>query len=374
MTYTWAGNSVSPNAYRVRPINDLSDTVPGGGVPNFQPANPRPTAAPGVGGSLRIANFNVLNYFLTLDVGTAEVCGPVGFEQECRGAETAIEFERQRTKLLAALTKLDADIVGLIELENTPDVDPLGDIVAGLNALDGDDYAAVDTGTIGTDAIRVGIIYKPGAVSPIGDWAIIDESVDPRFNTARNRPSLAQSFVETESGEIVTVVVNHLKSKNCGGETGGDIDDGDGHGCFNATRTAAAAALRDWVAADPTDVVDDDVLLLGDMNSNAKEDPIDVLVEAGFTDLAAKFGATYSFVFDGQWGSLDYALASPSLTGQAKGSADYHINSDEPAVLDYNTNFKSAGQIVSLFAPDEFRTSDHDPVVSGFRPRLTVDR
>ncbi len=84
MTYTWAGNAASGNAYRVRPINDLSDTVPGGGVPNFQPANPRPTAAPDVGGSLRIANFNVLNYFLTLDVGTAEVCGPVGFEQECR--------------------------------------------------------------------------------------------------------------------------------------------------------------------------------------------------------------------------------------------------------------------------------------------------
>ena len=170
------------------------------------------------------------------------------------------------------------------------------------------------------------------------------------------------------------MVVNHLKSKNCGGETGGDVDDGDGHGCFNATRTAAAEALRDWVAAHPTDVADDDVLLLGDMNSNAKEDPIDVFVAAGFTDLAASFGATYSFVFDGQWGSLDYALASPSLTGQAKGSADYHINSDEPAVLDYNTNFKSDSQIVSLFAPDEFRTSDHDPVVSGFAlESLSID-
>ena len=133
MTYTWAGNNASPNAYRVRPINDLSDTVPGGGVPNFQPANPRPTAAPDVGGSLLIANFNVLNYFLTLNDG-GDDCGPDGNKQECRGAETAIELDRQRTKLLAALAKLDSDIVGLIELENTPNVDPLGDIVAGLNA------------------------------------------------------------------------------------------------------------------------------------------------------------------------------------------------------------------------------------------------
>ncbi len=374
MTYTWAGNAASGNAYRIRPINDLSDLEPDGGVPNFTADNPRPAAAPDVGGSLHIANFNVLNYFLTLDVGTAEVCGPVGFEQECRGAETPAEFERQRVKLLAALTKLDADIVGLIELENTPGVEPLADIVAGLNALPGDDYAFIDTDTIGTDAIRVGLIYKPAVVSPIGDWKIINESVDPRFDTSRNRPSLAQSFVETASGEVLTVVVNHLKSKNCGGETGGDIDDGDGHGCFNATRTAAAQALRDWVASRPTGIADGDVVLLGDLNSNAKEDPIDVFVNAGFVDLAARFGATYSFVFDGQWGSLDYALATRSLNAQATGSADYHINSDEPSVLDYNTNFKSTGQIASLFAPDEFRTSDHDPVVSGFAPdSLTID-
>ena len=50
------------------------------------------------------------------------------------------------------------------------------------------------------------------------------------------------------------------------------------------------------------------------------------------------------------------------------GVADYHINSDEPSVLDYNTDFKSAGQLVSLYAPDQFRISDHDPVVIGLTP------
>ncbi|MEO6997215.1 MAG: PKD domain-containing protein, partial [Terracoccus sp.] len=52
-------------------------------------------------------------------------------------------------------------------------------------------------------------------------------------------------------------------------------------------------------------------------------------------------------------------------SSQVTGVADWHINSDEPAVLDYNTEFKSAAQLASLYAPDEFRISDHDPVVVG---------
>jgi len=72
-------------------------------------------------------------------------------------------------------------------------------------------------------------------------------------------------------------------------------------------------------------------------------------------------------VFDGQWDYLDYALGSPSLNGQVTGVTEYHINADEPSVLDYNTNFKSAGQIVSLYAPDQYRVSDHDPVIVGLK-------
>ena len=39
-------------------------------------------------------------------------------------------------------------------------------------------------------------------------------------------------------------------------------------------------------------------------------------------------------------------------------------------MLDYNTNFKSAAQVASLYAPDLFRTSDHDSVLVGLQ--LTV--
>ncbi len=355
-------------SFRLLPVGDLSDTgdVPGGVVPDFEAANPRPTNAPEVRGSLEVGAFNVLNYFLTLDAAPAG-CGPT-FVLECRGAENAVEFDRQRAKLLAALLELDADVLGLIELENTTGVEPLADIVAGLNEVAGPGtYAYIETGTIGTDAIKVGVIYQPASATPLGDEAILDKTVDLRFNSDLMRPSLAQSFTENATGEVFTIVVNHLKSKSCRGATGADADQGDGQGCWNPTRTAAAEALADWTATQPTGVQDDDVLIVGDLNSYAKEDPIDVLVEAGFVDLAASLIGpdAYSYVFDGQWGYLDYALASPSLVAQVTGAAEYHINADEPGILDYNTNFKTVSQQATLYAPDEFRTSDHDPVLVG---------
>ncbi|MDQ3733372.1 MAG: ExeM/NucH family extracellular endonuclease, partial [Actinomycetota bacterium] len=369
MTYTWAGNSASGNAYRLRVVGDLSDSglVSGGVVPDFEAANPRPAGAPEVGGSLQVAAFNVLNYFLTLDAGTNQ-CGPTGFTADCRGAETAEEFQRQRNKLISALLELDADVLGIIEVENTTGVEPLADIVAGLNAVAGaGTYAFIETGTVGTDVIKVGVIYQPGSVTPLGDEAVLDNTVDPRFNSDLMRPSVAQSFVENATGQVFTVVVNHFKSKGCGGATGLEADQGDGQGCWNPTRTAAAQALVDWLAGRPTGVEDGDFLIVGDLNSYAKEDPIDVLVEAGYVDLAAELigEEAYSYVFNGQWGYLDYSLASPSLIPQVTGAAEYHINADEPSVLDYNTNFKSEAQQESLYAPDEFRTSDHDPVLVG---------
>ncbi len=368
MTYTWAGNAASGNAYRLRPVGDLSDSglVPGGVVPEFQAANPRPSAAPVVGGSGKVASFNVLNYFVTLDAGSNQ-CGPVGFLQDCRGANSTFELDRQRDKLVSALLQIDADVLGLIELENTTGVEPLDDIVGALNDIAGPGtYDYIETGTIGTDVIKVGIVYQPDRATPVGDFAVLDSSVDPRFDDDLNRPALAQSFVSDD--EVFTVVVNHLKSKGCGGDIGLDMDQGDGAGCFNLARTSAAEAEVDWIASDPTNVGDDDFLVLGDLNSYAMEDPIDVFVGAGYIDLGRLFDGddTYSYVFDGQWGYLDYALASTSMAAKVTGAGEYHINADEPSVLDYNTDFKTANHINILYAPDEFRTSDHDPVVVGY--------
>jgi hypothetical protein len=87
----------------------------------------------------------------------------------------------------------------------------------------------------------------------------------------------------------------------------------------------------------------------------------------------ARAGA-YSYVFDGQWGYLDHALASADARRQARspGVADYHINADEPSVLDYNTEFKTAGQPPACsMPPDQFRVSDHDPVIVGLEASET---
>ena len=369
MTYTWGGASASPNSYRIRPVGDLSDAglVSGGVVPIFESGNARPAQPQDVGGSLKVASFNVLNYFLTINANGA-VCGPVGNTQECRGANSAQEFERQRTKLLSALDALDADVVGLMELENTPGVDAAADLAAGLNALQGTDvWASVDTGVQGTDVIRVGAIYRTDTVTPAGTFTILNSSVDPRFDDNHHRPTLAQSFTEIATGEDLTLVMNHLKSKgSCPAASdpdfAGNADLGDGAGCWNGERTEAAQAIVDWIAAGQAGNGDPDVVLMGDMNSYAKEDPIDVFAAAGFTDLSA---GGYSYVFDGQWGYLDYALVSPTLLEQITGITEFHINSDEVPALDYNTEFKTAGQIDSLYAPDMYRTSDHDPVLLG---------
>ena len=194
---------------------------------------------------------------------------------------------------------------------------------------------------------------------------MLDSSVDPRFNDDHNRPTLAQSFTEISTGEDLTLVMNHLKSKGSCPTASADpanADHGDGAGCWNQVRSQAAAAILDWINAGDAGNGDPDVVLMGDMNSYAKEDPIDVFTGGGFSDLSA---GGYSYVFDGQWGYLDYALTSPSLLSQVTGITEFHINSDEVPVLDYNTEFKTPGQIASLYAPDMYRTSDHDPVVLG---------
>jgi len=186
-------------------------------------------------------------------------------------------------------------------------------------------------------------------------------------NDEKNRPALAQTFAQQTTVEKVTVVVNHLKSKGSPCDALGDPDTGDGQGNCNMTRTHAATALSVWLATDPTGSGDPDILIIGDLNAYAKEDPITILTHAGYTDLFATLVgvAAYSYGFAGQFGYLDYALSSASLTPQVTGVTEWHINADEPPVLDYNTEFKSANQVNTLYAPDPYRASDHDPVLVG---------
>ncbi len=342
-------------AYRIQPT----------GVAGYTELNPRPFAPDAVGGTLRVATFNVLNYFTTLD-GSGPICGPLS-DQDCRGADDPDEFMRQRDKIIAALATIDADVVGLIEIENHPGDVPVADLVSGLNDVMGSGtYAYVVTGAIGTDAIRVALIYKPASVSLLGSYAVLDDPAftDPMgYGEEMSRPALAQTFLDNSTGGVFTAVVNHLKSK---GSSCGAGDDDPEQGNCNLTRTLGAQALVDWLATDPTGSGDADVLILGDLNAYDKEDPITVLLAAGYSDLVYDYQGeyAYSYVFDGQLGYLDYALANPDLLDEVSGTTVWHINADEPDILDYDTSFKQPAQD-ALYEPNAYRASDHDPVIVG---------
>ena len=342
--------------YRVQPTQGA----------DYTEVNSRPVTPDDVGGNLKVASFNVLNYFNTIDNGTDDICGADQI-QECRGADNEAERIRQLDKIVSAMSAMEADILGIIEVENTPGVEAMSDIVDGLNAnLGAGTYNYIDTGVIGMDAIKVGFIYKAVSVAPVGDYAVLDSSVDSRFNDEKNRPALAQTFVNNTTGGVFTVAVNHLKSKGSACDDIGDPDTGDGAGNCNLTRKAAAEALVDWLTSDPTGSADEDFLIIGDLNSYDKEEPIDAILNGGYTDLVFQnLGEdAYSYVFDGQLGYLDHALANADLLVETKGVTIWHINADEPDLIDYDTSFKRDAQD-AIYYPNAFRSSDHDPVIVG---------
>ncbi|MGM3307355.1 ExeM/NucH family extracellular endonuclease [Anabaena sp. WFMT] len=328
---------------------------------NFTPANSRPETAPDVGGTLKVASFNVLNFFNGNGTGG-------GFPTS-RGADTSAEFTRQRDKIIQAIINSGTDVIGLMEIENDGygTNSAIQDLINGLNDVAGaGTYAFINPGIsqLGTDEIAVGMIYKPGSVTPIGSAVTVANGFGQGAFDNNNRKPLAQTFSQNSTGEQFTAVVNHFKSKGSSSGGVGDADAGDGQGLSNGTRTRASEDLAAWLATNPTGTLDSDYLILGDLNAYAQEDPITTLANAGYNNLLPS--TTYSYVFDGQWGSLDHALANSSLAAQVTGAEKWHINADEPNVLDYNTEFKSVGQQTSLYNADAFRSSDHDPVIVGF--------
>ncbi|WP_261543390.1 ExeM/NucH family extracellular endonuclease [Burkholderia multivorans] len=334
-------------AWRVQP-------VPGAAAPTFDArANPRTNApARDPHANLRVASFNVLNYFNGNGLGG-------GFDDpNNRGAKTYQEFQRQEAKIVSALKALDADVIGLMEIQNNG----YGELsaVRQLAAKLGGAWRVVDPGTsrLGGDAIAVAMIYDSRKVEPIGRAATL--AIDDK-----NRQPLAQSFRRIGEKQALTIVVNHLKSKNCPDATNDDLDQGDGQGCWNPTRTRAAAKLADWLAGTPTGVAGQGVLLIGDFNSYTYEDPIRLLESRGYRNLVSRWiGANaYSYVYNGEAGYLDHALASLPLASHVKAVHEWHINADEPVALQYTLAYKSAEQQQTYYAPDAYRSSDHDPVL-----------
>lgn len=333
--------------YRIQPVS----------TPLFTYA-PRP-AVPLLGNhNVKVASFNVLNYF--------NGDGNGGSFPTSRGADTPIEFNRQRTKIIEAIKQINADVVGLMEMENDGNStqSAIADLVNGLNtAMGAGTYTFVPdptplNGGTGTDEIKVALIYKPLALSLSGA-SLADDSI------VHNRPPLAQTFIHNGTQEKFSVIVNHFKSKSCSAASGANADLGDGQGCYNSNRKAQAGALLNFITSIKTTSGDDDVLIIGDLNAYEQEDPIDLLLAGGLTHL---LNNTYSYVFSGQSGSLDHALVSASLLSQVSGANKWHINADEPIVKDYNQEFNPA----YMYDADAFRSSDHDPVMIGLKLETPV--
>ncbi len=349
-------------------------------APVFVASNARTTAPPAVGGNVRLGSFNVLNFFTTFTDGTTAggqtgqgcALGGAVSANNCRGANSLNEFLRQRAKIVEAIAAINADAYGLMEIQNNGSV-AVQNLVDALNAKVGaGTYAAVADPVSGTgdDAIKTAVIYKPSRMAPFGG-ALSDTAA------VNNRPTLAQTFVMA-NGEKFTVMVNHLKSKSgCG--SGADADAGDGQGCYNGTRVAQAQRLRTFVAQVQASSGSKDVLLVGDFNAYAKEDPIFELTSNGYVDQIGAFNAfEYSYVFDGAAGYIDHAITTNEMSSKVSFATHWHINADESLVYDYNVEFKAPLTTCGGLCPadpytvDPYRASDHDPVVLGLMVYKTM--
>jgi len=306
-------------------------------------------APPQVPGNVRVAAFNLENLF--------NGDGRGGGFPTARGARTPEALDAQLAKLVAAIHGMDPDVAALMELENDGygEDSSLAQLVRALNA-DGAQWRYVDAGTgPGTDTIRVGIVYRGDRLVARGEPAVLEGGP---FGE-RSRVPLAQAFRRKGGKKDFVVVANHFKSKGCSEAEGADADLQDGQGCWNALRLDSAQRLHAWLRSSPLGRDRDRVVVLGDFNAYAMEDPVRWLrEEGGWADAFAAAGVErpYGYVYQGQSGRLDHALLSPALLPHLRGAAEWHVNADEPDDAGY------AGRNV----PGPWRSSDHDPLLLGF--------
>ncbi|MBX9785079.1 MAG: ExeM/NucH family extracellular endonuclease [Chitinophagaceae bacterium] len=349
--------------YRIMPFNASHPL----GAPAFTYAA-RPLTPPSVGSApnLKIASFNVENFF--------NGDGSGGGFPTSRGADSFAEYIRQRGKLVEALFLLNADIVGLVEIENdgTGANSAIAQLVDALNTRAGTpglytfiiDAAQPPTPT--GDEIRSTIIYKPSVVTTVGA-PMID------LNPVHNRPPTAQTFNLTSVNKDFTFIVNHLRAKGCSGSsTGLNADQGDGQACNTEFRRQQANAILSFINTTviPTSG-NNRIITVGDYNAYYEEDPIDIFRAAGYIVLGNNTDVSYTFT--GQQGTLKHVIISPSLLSSFTGIAKWNINSFEPSYFGYDDNIQDASETTADVNPWfalgtglPFRISDHDPVITGF--------
>ena len=355
----------------------------GSNVASFE--NTRTPAPEPVGGDLRLATFNVLNYFPTTGVEfdamegttctfyrdrdgeptTVNSCNPNG----PRGAADEENLARQQSKIVKAINALGASVVSLEELENSAKFGKNRDfaisrLVAALNADAGagtwnfvPSPPSYDRPTVAQeDVIRTGFIYKPADVERVGASEILVD--EENFDNARE--PLAQAFrpLGGAAGSEFVVVVNHFKSKGSG------TNDGTGQGNANPDRIGQAEALSAFAAefAEAREV--EAVFLAGDFNAYTQEDPMQVLYEDGYTNLESTTDpGEASYSFDGLAGSLDHVVANDAADALVTGVDIWNINAEEAVAFEYSRYNSNVTQLFDGSTP--YKASDHNPEVIG---------
>lgn len=298
--------------------------------------NERPVAVNLQGNyNLKIVSFN-LEYYLADNFGT-------GY-----GPANATESLRQHKKIMHALEAIDADIFGLVEIQTGQNA--LLRLTDSLNAHAGyAKYAFINDGTSTNGSYtKAGYIYRVDKVAPINNLRYNDTAV-------KNRKK-AQGFRLLENNAAFIFCLNHFKSKS-GNGSGSDSDQGDGQGSYNGTRVQESNSVLSNIPAYQTYYGDNDVIIMGDLNSYSQEDPIRAFTNAGYTNLVQYFNAdtAYSYSYHSSFGLLDHAIGNSSLLSQVVDVKPFHINADEPSMFEYQNS--------TTFVDDMYRCSDHDPVV-----------
>ncbi len=328
-------------AWRIQPTQE----------PRFLATNPRVVAtAPQTDDSIRVLELNLGNYF--------NGDGRGGDFPTSRVAVTAAGFQRQQQRLVQTLLAPNPDILAVTELEN--DGYESNSAIATLAASLGTPWRFVSTpGQDGNDAIRTGLLYRSDRVLAIGQ----PERLASGPFRSGGRPPLAQDFRRTDGEDIVRVVVPHLKSKSCRGARGDDRDQADGQGCFASQRASEAKTLASWSGIRSDNSHSVGTLIIGDLNSYAREQSLAVLAGAGFTSMVHHFHPCtenechhYTYRYRGEKGTLDYALASEKLKPRVISARSWLVNADEPRVLGYRADN-------GLAQSGPWRSTDHNPVI-----------
>jgi predicted extracellular nuclease len=306
------------------------------------PRVPAPTS-----GSVRVVSLNLENYF--------NGDGEGGGFPTPRGAETPKEFVRQRARITGSIAQLAPHVLAVQEIENDG-FEPgsaAESLLADLAGATGRPWAVARPGTerVGTDEIAVGLFYRADLFEPLGAAELLDAAPFDLLN----RTPLGQALRHRPSGMPLFIAVNHFKSKGGCPEQGRDRDQGDGQGCWNPTRVAAARVLAPWVQERADKLAAGLGLIVGDLNAYRMEDPVQRLLMEGFHDLTAVPGTgfQFSYVFRGEAGTLDHALSTRALVRLVVGAGIPNINSGFPRRM--------------TLEPDWLGASDHDPVVIDLR-------